>query len=354
MFGSGSAAWVGRALIGVVLAVAVAPAARAQAPDEATLAAARQLGQEGVALYMNGDYATASDKLERAYAVVKVPTLGLWSGRAFEKLGKLVEALQRYREVTLFELKPTDPAIFRSSQSDARAAYDALLGRMPQLTVELEGASAAEVTLTIDGKSVPSALIGAAIPVNPGTHQLEARREGELASGSLTLKEGDKRQLTLAFHPIAAVSPTEPGAETPVAPVPEQSAVSGDDDTPVASPATTEVDEVQHDEGGSAGPWILIAAGGAAAAGGGVLLGLALSAKSKVEDDDIEDGADWSDYESDADKVPVLSTIGFALIGAGAAALTAGIVWQLSSGDDRETGLSLRVGPTSLAIAGRL
>ena len=347
MFGSGRAARFGCA---VVVALSLASgSAGAQAPDEASLAAARQLGQEGVSLYLNGEYATASEKLERAYAVVKVPTLGLWSARALEKLGKLVEALQRYREVTLFELKPADPAVFHSSQTDARAAYDALLARIPQLTVELEGASAGEVTLTIDGRAVPSALIGAAVPVNPGTHKLEARRADEVASGSLTLREGDQRRLTLAFHAVAPISP-EAGAATAVEPVPvpapaERVATDAASDAPTAT-------EVSDDAGGSAGPWILIAAGGAAAVGGGVLLGLALSAKSKVRH--IDDGADWNDFDDDYNYVPVYSTAGIALLGAGAAALVAGIVWEVSLGDDEQTGLSLRAGPTSLAIAGKL
>jgi hypothetical protein len=48
-----------------------------QAPDEATRTAARALGTAGVEAFEAGDMNTASDKLEKAYQLLKVPSLGL-------------------------------------------------------------------------------------------------------------------------------------------------------------------------------------------------------------------------------------------------------------------------------------
>ena len=70
-----------------------------------------QLGYEGVAAYQKGDYVSARDKLERAYRVVRAPSLGLWSARALEKSGKLVEASERYLEVTRLEVKAGEAAV---------------------------------------------------------------------------------------------------------------------------------------------------------------------------------------------------------------------------------------------------
>jgi uncharacterized protein HemY len=90
-------AWIRNLLVLAVLALA-APAL-GQATDDATRSAARTLGYQGVDAYQAGDYAAAVVKLERAYAAVKVPTVGLWLARALAKTGRLVEASERYAEV---------------------------------------------------------------------------------------------------------------------------------------------------------------------------------------------------------------------------------------------------------------
>src|SRR5262245_16171888 len=70
------------------------------ASDDATRAAARQLGEEGVEAYWAGDNEQAHAKLERAYQLFSAPTLALWSARACVRVGRWVEAAERYREVT--------------------------------------------------------------------------------------------------------------------------------------------------------------------------------------------------------------------------------------------------------------
>ena len=72
----------GRCLVAVCAAVLLAASGALAEPAETSARAARQLGNEGIELYERGDYAGALDRLQRAYRVVKVPTLGLWSARA--------------------------------------------------------------------------------------------------------------------------------------------------------------------------------------------------------------------------------------------------------------------------------
>src|SRR6187402_1280765 len=76
------------------------PAASEPTVDSATRGAARQLGYEGIQDYQREDYRAATDKLERAYKMLKAPSLALWSARALEKSGKFVEAAERYLEAT--------------------------------------------------------------------------------------------------------------------------------------------------------------------------------------------------------------------------------------------------------------
>lgn len=313
----------------------VTTAGHAQAPDESSLAAARQLGRDGVALYEQGDFGAASEKLERAYAVVKVQTLGLWSGNALEKLGKLVEASQRYREVALLELKAGAPAVLRSAQAEAKSAYDALSPRIPQLTIEIAGATATDVSVTVDGKPVPSALVGAALPVNPGMRQIEGRRGEEVVGESLTLTEGERRSYTLVFGASAIAA----------APLPSPAEVAAS-----ASAAPDQGESRASDGGESILPWVVVGAGGAMAVTGVVFVALALGAKSNVEG--IKQDTMWSDIESDYDRVPTFSAVGFTLLGVGAVAVTAGLVWKFGLTNRNEGGLSVEASASRIALKG--
>ena len=62
---------------------------------------ARTYYHRGNTLYEKGDYAPALDRLNRAYQVVRAPTLCLWLARALAKNGKLVEILREEdKEIT--------------------------------------------------------------------------------------------------------------------------------------------------------------------------------------------------------------------------------------------------------------
>jgi hypothetical protein len=300
-------------------------AARAQAPDESTLAAARQLGQDGVGLYERGEYAAASAKFERAFAVVKVPTLGLWAGRALEKLGMLVEASQRYREVTLIALAPTDPQVLRTAQADAQTAYDALVQRIPQLTLDVSGAAPGEVSVTIDGKAVQSALLGAGLPVNVGAHKVEGRRGQQVVGETLSLSEGERRTYALSFEAV---------------PTPAAVAASAVKAPPVS------VAQPERDD--SILPWVVVGSGAALAVTGVVFVALALSAKSSVESATMFSKA----VQSDRDNVPTYSAVGFVLLGVGAAAVGAGLVWKYGLAHGGEGEMSVQAGATNVALRG--
>src|SRR4051794_25830354 len=72
----------------VVLAVLLASGrAEAQQVDDRARGAARTLAEDGVTALQNGDATSAVDKLERAYEIIHLPTVGLWSARALVKAG---------------------------------------------------------------------------------------------------------------------------------------------------------------------------------------------------------------------------------------------------------------------------
>jgi len=139
--------------------------ALAQQVDDRARGAARALAEDGVSALQSGDVNAAVDKLERAYQIVRLPAVGLWSARALAKAGRLVSAAERYNEVTRWSGAP-DPKQDQA-KADAAKERDELLPRVPSVTLTIEGGSANDVKVTLDGEPVLAALIGTAQPVDP-------------------------------------------------------------------------------------------------------------------------------------------------------------------------------------------
>jgi hypothetical protein len=193
--------------------------ARAQAVDDATRAAARDLGKAGVEAYQAGDYVTATEKLEKAYRVLKAPSLGLWSARALVKVNRWVQASERYLEVTRLSISSGDTNVQKQAQADARSELDALDPTIPGVVIVLEGATAAEVTVTLDGTAVPSDLLGERRRVDPGKHRIEARRGEDVATEDFEVASGETKTVPLRLAAAAAgPAQTEPTNARPVEP----------------------------------------------------------------------------------------------------------------------------------------
>jgi hypothetical protein len=189
-------------------------------PDDASRAAGRDIGTAGVDAFQRGDFVAASSELEKAYSVLKVPSVGLWSARALAKLGQLVKASERYREVTLLEPTEGSVAIQKQAQQDAATELSALTARIPSIVIQVEGGSAA-LALSVDGVNVSTALLGVPRLVDPGKHVVQARDGARQTSAEITLAEGESKPLALSFqsagsvaNPGPAPAPSGPPADT--------------------------------------------------------------------------------------------------------------------------------------------
>ncbi len=315
--------------------------AQAQQVDEASKSAARDIGKDGLEAFKAGRYDEAVDKLTRAYAVVKVPGLGLWTARALEKAGKLVEASEVYNEVGMLEVAEGDRAVQEVAKQDAAKEREALLPRIPKLTVQVEGAPANEVQVTVDGVPVAAALIGAARPANPGSHSATAKVGEQEVSEEVTLAEGESETVVLR---LAAPAPAEqPSMQEPApasAPAPAATAPA---DTGAADGS------MQRTLG-----WVGLGVGGAGLVFGTVTGIIAVSKKSSLEDDGCVDGACYADQTDDVDSynsMRTLSTVGFVIGGVGAAA---GAVLLLTAPEQDESGPTVQawLGAGSAGVKG--
>lgn len=196
---------------GLKLAVLLAICALTQpafALDEASRRMVRELSQEGVAAYQAGNYDKALHRLEEAYRMLKTAPLAYWSAKSLEKLGKLVEASERYRAAERAAIDPDgDPVPQRQAQADARDAREALEPRIPRLVIELQGVGDDDAQVKVDAVVVPTNLLGHAIPVNPGRRRVTATSGEREVERVIELSEGESGTVTLELPPATGRTP---------------------------------------------------------------------------------------------------------------------------------------------------
>lgn len=333
-----AARWTFVCGLSVAAGLGTAPAARAESVDAATRASARKLALDGIAELQRGNAERASEKLEKAYQLMRVPSVGLWSARAFAKRGLLVEASERYRETTRLSAQPGENAVQSQARKDAQTEFDALTPRIPSLVVAVDGLSGVEPQLTLDGAELPAALLGEERPVNPGEHRVRAEAQGEAQQEVVTLTEAQSRRVTLHFkiQPKPAASSPPPSAPQPHAVDVTSSAVD--------SPRVL--------------PYLALGVGGAALIVGSVSGALALEQKRTIDrSDDCQQNRCLPSMQHDVNRLQTLrtlSTVGF--IGAGVF-IAGGVTLWLTSAKPSQSALGrprLRygLGPASANISG--
>ena len=301
--------------------------------DDATRRAARTLGQSGVAAYQDGNYGGATEKLDKAYRALKAPSLGLWSARALVKVNRLIEAAERYQEVLRLEVSSGDPAVQRQAKADAASELSQLSPKIPNVVVNIAGADASAVTVTIDGVAVAAALIGENRPIDPGKHKVRGTIPGQTQDAELELALGETKSVTLTFQ-AAAVVPSGPRA--PRVPV----------STPEAPPAdVSKPGSVQHTAG-----IVAIGVGGAGLVFGGIAVALAAGKRSTLNSSgQCQDNRCLRSEQATVDSYSMWRTVSTIGLLGGAALAATGVVLVLSA-PSQKTQLALQVGPAAVAL----
>lgn len=315
----------------VALFLLLASPALGQQADESTLTAARALGNAGVEAYQANDFATANDKLEKAYAILKVPTLGLWSGRALVQTGKWVEASERFLEVTGLQVPAGDVAVQKQAQADASVELKTLTPRVPVVSVAVEGGSLADCSVSVDGQPVSSSLLAAGRLMNPGKHVIEARRGSDQARTEVTVAEGERPTALLKF---AASPPPAIVVVPPVAPPPPRE-------------TTAQSGSVQRTWG-----WVALGAGGVGLVVGGITGGVALGKKSDLDDNqNCRDDRCAPSESSQVDSYNAMTTVSSVGFIAGGAFAALGVVLLVTAPKDAPA--QAFIGPQSVGVRGR-
>jgi hypothetical protein len=273
---------------------------------------ADKLFNRGVADMAEGYYDRACPALAESQRLEPTPGTLFTLAECEAKAGKLATALAHYTEyLQQFEgLKPLQRLNHHERAGIARSKQKALQQEVPTLALVLPGGAPAGVRVTRDGAEVGAALIGIALPVDPGEHVITTQAPGgPLVTERVTLSLGEAKSVALkvvATAPATADKPPAPGPMPPSAP--------------------------DAGRGRRIAGFVVGATGIAGLTVGVIAGGFALS-KASIRDDNCQEDAkacNWEGYAAHVDgrTAANVSTAGFAI---GLAGLVAGAVLVLTA-----------------------
>lgn len=167
--------------------------------DSHTRTAARALAAQGSQAFDKQDYETALDLFHRAFTLIEAPTIALMEARTLVQLGRWVEAADRYAAVQKMQSSAPNAA-FTQAVDAATQELALLMPRIPLLRVELNGLDGEAVEVAIDGRKLAVVLVGVDNPVDPGSHEIVARRpNGRTEQRSVSLREGERKEVEIVF-----------------------------------------------------------------------------------------------------------------------------------------------------------
>jgi hypothetical protein len=195
----------------------------ARADDAADTAAARLLADDGIDLAEAGNCQQAIEKLRRAEELHHAPTTATPLGECEIAVGKLVMGTERLRRLLREPLPPGAPAPFVEAVIRARGALERALPRIPTMRIDVKVPPGVKVQVSVDGESLPDAVVGNDRPTDPGRHTIEASAPGFRASTRrVDLKDGETAKVTLELVPAPVIveeskehaEPASPAART--------------------------------------------------------------------------------------------------------------------------------------------
>lgn len=307
----------------------LAPRAAAQVSTEDRVAA-ESLFTDARRLMQAGDYEHACPKLESSRRLE--PALGttLNLGDCYEKLGRTASAWAEFKSAAAEAQKAGD-AVRKTTALDRAAALEPKLSRL-QINV-----ADPSVSVLRNGDALSAAVIGSAIPVDPGSYRIEAQAPGKAPWTREVVVRGSG----------ALVQVDVPALEG------SSSAVAAEPSPPSQAPLTDSAPAMTRDHGPER-TWAWVLGGvGVASVAAGATFGLMASsnwskAKDGCEDYPFRCNDDAVTQADDASTQATLATVAFIV---GGAALGTSVVLFVTSSDEPSAELAFT--PSSVSLRGR-
>lgn len=210
-----------RALVASLAAVAASllgPGdAHAQAPTDQDKAAATALFDQAKALLAGGNVREACGKLEESRRLAPLPGTVLNLAACHEREGLTASAVAEFREARAMAERDgrADRVAFADEHLRAIEPHLSLLVIVVPTTADLP-----ELVVARDGVQLGRPAWGTPIPVDPGTHVVEASAPGKKAERiEITVKaDGDRQTATLVpLEDVTPAAPTPPPPPPPAA-----------------------------------------------------------------------------------------------------------------------------------------
>ena len=221
---------------GALLCAAGFTSIPAFAVSDVERAGARAAANQGADAFDQGKWAEAVELFGRAEALVHSPIHLSYIARAQLKLGHWVEAYELFNRIKREPLEAPVSTAAANAVADANRQLSTLDAQLPYVTLIVKGTDTQGVTVTMDGVTVPSALIGVLHPVNPGPHKFRAVSATQAsAEQTIEVKPAERQTVELVLAPTAsAVAPVTPVA-APVTATSTQSPPLAPDSEPASS-----------------------------------------------------------------------------------------------------------------------
>ncbi|HSQ67027.1 MAG TPA: hypothetical protein VLM85_27605 [Polyangiaceae bacterium] len=179
--------------------------ARADEPTGADIESARAAFLQGLELRdKQHDPGAAVERFKAAYALVPTPRIGFELGKTLRSMGDLVGARAAFVAAVQLPARHGESPEAKKAREDAEAQAAELEPRIPQLLIHLQG----EGQIYVDGEALRREALAVPRRLNPGNHVVQVQVEGDVkGERTVTLREGDRRELTLSAGGTAAEPP---------------------------------------------------------------------------------------------------------------------------------------------------
>ena len=282
---------------------------------------AQQLYDAGLAAMLDGNYSEGCAKLAESHRLDPLPGALFTLAECRRRNGQRAAAFTHFRAYV--DLLPTLPRQEQIAQQEraalARKHVEALSGQVARVTLEVPHL-AHDATITVDGDRWEASALGVERALDAGEHSIVVSREdGREVSRRVVLGGGERRRVVIELPDETSDAPAD------TAPTPQSSDEDGLSDVAVAG-------------------LVVGGVGAAALIVGAVSGGLALSAKSTV-DDNCDELACNQDGLDAAERGRTLGTVSTVAVIVGAAGVATGVTLWLLADDQAEGDLAITMTP---------
>jgi hypothetical protein len=192
------------ALLGALLLVP----APAFAQDDVTLTMARERFKEGVGYFDKKDFAKARVAFLQAYALKKHPAVLLNLAQSELRSGHEADAAKHFAQYLREHKDATE-----SERQGAETGLSAAKALVAEVALDIDGIGA---EIYVDGDLEGQAPLPGSVYLTPGSHEIQARKDGKSVSGTVNATAGQSTRLRLSPpKPAKTVAPPSDGTEGP-------------------------------------------------------------------------------------------------------------------------------------------